>query len=285
MNNYVLITAAYNEETYIEKTIISVINQKQLPVQWIIVSDNSTDETENIVTKYLSDYKFIKLVINKRKEGRNFASKVYALNTGINNLTVQDYNFIGILDADVTFEADFYSTLISEFEKNEKLGIAGGDYYDIVKGKNVYVKPSPYSIRGATQFFRRDCFQNIGGLTPMKYGGEDALACYAARMNGWEIKNFEELVVLHLRPTGTVGGNILRARFRDGFVEYHLGYHPLFQFVKCLKRLKTKPLFIGSLLRFVGYWCAFIKKEKRNLSKELIDFIKKDQIDRVIHIL
>ena len=46
---YVLITSARNEEAYIEKTIKSVISQTILPKKWVMVSDGSTDRTEEII--------------------------------------------------------------------------------------------------------------------------------------------------------------------------------------------------------------------------------------------
>lgn len=279
---YVLITAAHNEQDYIEKTIISVINQLHKPTEWIIVSDGSTDNTESIVNKYASEISFIRLIINKRMEGRDFASKVYAINIGLNSIQTSEYDYLGILDADVSFEKNYYSSLIEEFKKNPKLGIAGGKYFDIIDGEKVRVYPSPYSVRGATQFFRKECFDKIEGIKPIKYGGEDALACYAARMYDWEIKNIESLVVLHQRPTGLTGSHILRTRFRDGIVEYNLCYHPLFQLVKCIKRIFNKPVFIGSVLRFAGYWFAYMKREKKVVPKELIQFIRKDQLFRIL---
>ncbi len=281
---YVLITAAKNEESFIEKTIQSVINQLHKPAEWIIVSDGSTDTTEYIVSKYTSENSFIKLLVNNRKEARDFASKVYAINIGLKNIQTSDYDYIGILDADVSFEKDYYALLIEEFEKNPKLGIIGGNYFDIINGRKVPVRPSPYSVRGATQFFRRKCFDQIGGLIPMQFGGEDAAACFAARMYGWETKNFPDLVVLHHRPTGLVGKNLLKARLRDGFVEYNLGYHPLFQFVKCIKRVNQNPYFIGSLIRFIGFWIARFKFENQNVPAELRIFIRKEQAFRLFHI-
>ena len=47
--NYVLITPARNEEAFIEKTIQSVVSQTILPAKWVIVSDGSTDRTDEIV--------------------------------------------------------------------------------------------------------------------------------------------------------------------------------------------------------------------------------------------
>ena len=112
MDNYILITAAHNEQDYIQKTLDSVVNQIHKPAEWIIVSDSSTDNTESIVLRYVKSHPFIKLLVNKRKEGRNFASKVFALNTGIENIRNKDYKYIGILDADVSFDPNYYSEII-----------------------------------------------------------------------------------------------------------------------------------------------------------------------------
>ena len=281
---YVLITAAKNEELFIEKTILSVINQSHKPVEWIIVSDGSTDKTESIVHRYVSDSSIIKLLVNDRNNGRDFASKVYAINIGLKNVQSSDYDFIGILDADVSFEKEYYSLLIKEFEKNTELGIAGGKYFDLVGGKKIPIYSSPYSIRGATQFFRKECFDEVGGIKPIRYGGEDALACNSARMYGWQIKNIDNLIVLHHRPTGLTENHIIRTRFRDGFVDYNLGYHPLFELVKCVSRFNERPYIFGSLIRLMGFCWANIKREKRIISNDLKNYIRREQWMRILNI-
>ena len=59
---YVLITPARNEEAYIEKTIQSVISQTVLPEKWVIVSDGSTDRTDEIVKQYIVENTWIELL-------------------------------------------------------------------------------------------------------------------------------------------------------------------------------------------------------------------------------
>ena len=54
--SYVLMTAAYNEEAFIEKTITSVLEQTLLPKKWVIVSDNSTDGTDAIIDRYAKQH-------------------------------------------------------------------------------------------------------------------------------------------------------------------------------------------------------------------------------------
>jgi len=119
---------------------------------------------------------------------------------------------------------------------------------------------------------------------PLKYGGEDSAACFSARLKGWEVENFEDLVGYHHRLAGTADRGIYKARFREGFVEYHLGYHPLFEFVKGISRYKERPMIVGSIVRFTGFWWANLKREKRSISRDLIKFIRKEQINRIIKI-
>ena len=152
---------------------------------------------------------------------------------------------------------------------------------DIVNGKTIPLYLHPNITRGAVQFFKRECFEEIGGLLPLKYGGEDSAACFSARLKGWEVKNFEDLIGYHHRLAGTADRSIYKARFREGFVEYHLGYHPLFEFVKCISRFKEQPVIAGSIVRFIGFWWANLKSEKRLIPKDLINYIRQEQLSRI----
>jgi poly-beta-1,6-N-acetyl-D-glucosamine synthase len=278
---YVLITSAHNEAGLIENTIKSVIDQDIRPVEWIIVDDGSSDNTSEVVKKFVDSNSFIKLFNKKADTKRDFSSKVNAIHLAVSKITCSEYHYIGILDADITFSPSYYSTVISKFINNKKLGIVGGMIYDIVNGKTIPLYLHPNITRGAVQFFKRECFEEVGGLQPLKYGGEDSAACFTARLKGWEVKNFEDLIGYHHRLAGTADRSIYKARFREGFVEYHLGYHPLFEFVKGLSRFKEQPVITGSLFRLFGFWWANLKREKRLISKELIRFIRKEQIKRL----
>src|SRR3974390_2336269 len=81
-NRYVLVTAARNEEKYIEQTLRSVTSQTVKPVKWVIMSDGSTDRTDEIVSEYAKDYPFVHLSRITEDHPRNFAAQVLAINAG-----------------------------------------------------------------------------------------------------------------------------------------------------------------------------------------------------------
>jgi glycosyltransferase involved in cell wall biosynthesis len=278
---YVLITPARNEEAFIAKTIQAVISQTILPRKWVIVSDGSTDRTDANVQKYAVHHDFIQLIRLDRKGPRNFASKVHAFNVGCERLRNTEYAFIGNLDADVSFESDYYESILKKFHDNEKLGIAGGVIYDKLDAKFERLLSSRNSVPGPIQLFRRQCFEDIGGYIPQERGGVDAVAEIMARMHGWEVEAFSEFAVYHYRRVGTAAGNICRVRFRQGIMQYVVGYHPLFQVIKCLHRIKDKPYGIGALLAMCGYFWACFRGYERRIPDKILRYFRSEQMERL----
>src|ERR1700693_2583313 len=109
---YVLITPARNEEASMEKTIESVIHQTVPPVKWVIVDDGSTDKTPEIVSRYLAQHPWIELVQMPQRRDRSFAAKVHSFNAGYERVKDLRYEVIGNLDADISFENDFFAFLV-----------------------------------------------------------------------------------------------------------------------------------------------------------------------------
>jgi len=275
--NYVLITPARNEELYIEKTIISVINQTILPIKWIIVSDGSTDKTEEIVEKYIPENSFIELIKLPLRKERHFAGKVNAINEGFKAIKNVNYKYYGNLDADVTFSNDYYKNLLDKFEKDPTLGICGGKLYDRINEKFVELNYSLESVAGPIQFFRKTCYEEIGGYKASKAGLVDAIAEVTARMRGWKTYTFTSLKVFHHRKTGSEGRNIWQVARREGNTDYLFGVHPLWNLLRSFQRINKKPYIIGGFIRMYGYWVHQIKKVKRPVSDEFIRYLRREE--------
>jgi glycosyltransferase involved in cell wall biosynthesis len=281
-NSYVLVTPARNEEAYIEKTIKSVISQTILPKKWVIVSDGSIDRTDEIVYTYSKIYSFVQLVHIEEQKKRDFGSKVDALNKAYNKLKYIEYEFIGNLDADISLDPYYYESVIKKFQRNAKLGIAGGFIFEKNNGK-FKTRPSNSirSVAGAIQMFRRECYESIGGLSPIEIGGEDWLAEVMARMKGWQVEAFPEIKTFHHRHTGSAGGGSFRRNYREGLKDFSIGSHPLFEVFKCLRRVKEKPYLVGALFRMCGFIWAYCRGEKRVVSSNFLKYIRWEQMHRL----
>lgn len=277
---YVLITPARNEEANIERTIRSVITQTLLPVKWMIVSDGSTDRTDDIVKHYLSQHTWIELLRMPEHRDRHFAAKVNSFNTGYERIKALGYDIIGNLDADISFENDYFEFLIEKFNADQRLGVAGtpfvedGRHYD-------YRFTNIEHVSGACQLFKRKCFEEIGGYVPIKGGGIDWVAVTTARMKGWKTRTFTEKTCLHHRKIGTGSSGVLMAWFKQGRKDYFLGGHPLWEIFRAIYQVTKRPYIIGGNLLFLGYCWAALSRMKRPVSQELMEFYRAEQMKRL----
>src|SRR5437660_3604569 len=128
-------TAAYNEELHIEKTITSVLQQTLRPERWMIVSDGSTDRTNEIIERYASQHDFIRFLRLTRAPGHSFSSKVVALNKGLVLIKGTPFDFIGNLDADVSVGPTYFEQLTKQFETSPQLGLASGFVHEEIEGE------------------------------------------------------------------------------------------------------------------------------------------------------
>lgn len=278
---YVLITPAHNEAAFIEKTLQSVVAQTVLPKRWVIVSDGSTDGTDEIVQKYQEGREWLELVRLPERKERHFAAKVQAFNAGYEQVKDLSFEVIGNIDADVSFGEDFFAYLLGQFEAMPDLGVAGTHYIegDFHSYRDSYI--NVHHVNGQCQLFRHACFEDIGGYVPIKGGGIDWVAVTTARMKGWKTYSFGDRVFYHHRKMGTAGSNELMSRFKYGKKDYFLGGHPLWQFFRGTFQMIKKPYLVGGLALLLGYFWCWVTRFERPISPELMRFHRKEQLDRL----
>jgi glycosyltransferase involved in cell wall biosynthesis len=278
---YVLVTAAYNEERHIERTIQSVIAQTILPLKWVIVSDGSTDRTDEIVLRYSKDHSFITLSRITDEHPRNCAAQVMAINHGFTLLKDLDFEFIGNIDADISFASTYYETLLERFACDVELGCAGG--FICEENRGVFTdRPgnSTSSVAHAVQLFRKSCFDVAGPYQVLEFGGPDWVAEVRARQFGWKVVSFQDLKVNHFRPTASAGG-VMRGRLRQGRMDHAMGSLVLFECLKCLRRFNESPRLWGALLRFCGFMIAYLRGEPRLVPDDFVAFLRQEQLQRL----
>lgn len=282
---YILITPARNEAQFIEQTINSVVSQTIRPLKWVIVSDGSTDSTDDIVGGYVAQHDWIELVRLPERAQRNFAGKAAAFNAGCARVAGLEYDVIGNLDADVSFDDNYLAFLMSKFSENPRLGVAGTSYREENAIHDDRFK-SPEHVSGACQMFRRECFNDIGGYRPIRSGGIDLIALLSAQAKGWQTRRFNEKVCLHHRNVGSgEHAGMCRRLLNLGKKDYLLGSHFGFEIFRSAFQMKNRPYILGGVLMLVGYVWAMLSRVERTMPKELIELRRNDQIQRLKDVL
>jgi len=282
---YVLITPARNEEKFIEKTIQSMIAQTALPVQWVIVNDGSTDATAAAVRQYLPRHPWMKLVELPVHRDRSFAGKVHAFNAGLGTVKHLEYEVIGNLDADLSFDPHYMEFLLGKFAADASLGVAGTIFHEAGYSSATDSFEGQNHVAGGCQLFRRKCFEDVGGYIPHRGGGIDWIAVTTARMKGWKTRSFREKYFFHYRSLGTAERSVLSSTFSYGEKDYYLGGHPLWEAVRAAYRLTKKPYLLGGAALYVGYLSASLRQMERPVSEELMQFHRNEQMQKLKAIL
>ena len=130
-----IITVCYNAQTYIERTILSVINQSYSNIEYLVIDGNSIDCTLQIVRKYGDK---ITKIISEPDKG------IYdAMNKGTLKATGEWLNFMNAGDT-------FYDQQVLEkvFKDNDWSDT------DVIYGNVVYVYPNKEEIRKTTSLKR-----------------------------------------------------------------------------------------------------------------------------------
>jgi poly-beta-1,6-N-acetyl-D-glucosamine synthase len=284
VSRYVVVTAARNEAAFIELTLKSMVNQTLRPEKWIIVSDGSTDGTDDIVLSYTRHYRWIELIRLPEHTDRTFAAKAYAFNLGCASMSGIAYDAIVNLDADVSFDDDYFSFLLGKLAHDSRLGVVGTAFRDVSLHYD-YRFVSLQHVAGPCQMFRRACLEQISGYSPSRSGGVDHIAVIAARMKGWKTRTYPEKTYVHHRPMGTATHGVLQARYRAGRLDYALGSHPLWQLFRTAYQTTKRPYLVGALMLFLGYTAAAVRRQDRPVSADFIAFRRREQMRRIRSLL
>ena len=276
--NYYIVIPAHNEEAFIALTLKSLISQTILPKKVVVVNDNSTDKTAEIVTAFAKENPFITLV-NKTSEAIHLpGSKVIqAFHKGFETLD-ENYDVIVKLDADLILPNNYFETVLNIFEKDVTIGMAGGFAYIEKNGQWILENLTDKDhIRGAFKAYRKACFQQIGNLKPAM--GWDTVDELLSKFYGWKVVTDSSLIVKHLKPTGANYNKT--ARYKQGEAFYTLGYGFLITSIASAKlaMMKKKPLL------FLDYIKGFVKAKSAKtpllVTPEQAKFIRKYRLQKM----
>src|SRR5262249_10568123 len=258
-------------------TIQSVVAQTAQPLKWVIVSDGSTDGTDEIVSKYAVSHPWIELMRMPERRKRSFGGKARARNAAFDRVWGLDFQAVGNMNADISVTNGHFAYVLSKLAGDPTLGIVGTPFQEASGETYDYRFVNPEHVSGACQVFRRKCFEDINGYTPLPGGGVDHVAVITARMRGWKTKTFMDLTCSHHRQIGTAEHGALKAWYRTGVKDYSIGGHPLWELSRVVFRVTQKPFVLGGLALGAGFFWAMARRIERPLSPEFMAFHRQEQ--------
>lgn len=250
--SYYIIIPIHNEEAYLENTLHSILNQSLLPKTVVLVNDNSTDATENIIDSFIEKSKiFKKLNVISSFQHLPGSKVINAFNKGLETLD-DSYDFIVKLDADIILPPSYFKSVSTHFKNNKHIGICGGFIYE-QNDSGEWILNHPMDkdhVRGAFKAYSKKCFKKIGGLKNAM--GWDTVDELLAKFHGFIVHTDKKLLVKHLRPTGKAYN--VKAKRLQGKAMYGMRYGLVITTIASLK-MAVKNNSIASFWNNMAGFC------------------------------
>jgi glycosyltransferase involved in cell wall biosynthesis len=282
--SFAIITPARNEARYLQQTIDSLVAQSLRPREWIIVDDGSTDATAAIAEHAAAAHPWIRVVRAPDRGVRIVgAGVIEAFNLGLDSLQCGRTAFLCKLDADLVLPPDYFERLVAHFDADPSLGIASGRIAERVHDQLVLLRYEPEMVFGACKFYRRECFDAIGGIEVAI--GWDGIDVYQAMRRGWRTATLDDpaLDILHLRRMGTSHKTILHGASRRGRGLHYNRSHPIWVLASAAYRMADRPYVVAGVCVIVGYCTALLRAAPRIADPEFAPFLRRWQMRKLQH--
>ena len=272
MRQYILVTPVKDEEKNLPNLIRSVVEQTIKPIVWVIVDDGCTDNSPKIIEDATNRYEWIKSIRLKGSPRDLTVHVAYVIKTGL-DFAIEYlkelrtlYNYIGFLDADmIILDKDFFKSIIAEFEKDSRLGIASGSIQIMDNGVVKEERRREDTASGGEMVCRRECFEDIEEY-PLSYAHESVLRV-KAKLKGWEIKRFKNIKIIQTRRTSSAEG-LWKGFIIKGKSGHYLNYNPFIVIVKGLKYCLTRQHYKG-IAYLYGYFGSLIQRKEQINDEEI----------------
>lgn len=214
-----IVISARNEAHHLIKTLPQILTQQYLEYEVVVVNDNSTDETEQVVRDFMVQYSHLKLV-NLTSSVTNIQGKKFPLSIGIKSAS---YDVLLLTDADSVPSSPYWLLNMAKHFRDRTRIVLGYSTYEKKKGfLNLFVHfetlqtalqyfsytlaGMPYMGIGKNLAYTKSLFYERKGFAShnhIPYGDDDIFINRAATSTNCEIEYFK--------------GAFTISRFKSGF--------------------------------------------------------------------
>jgi len=271
-----------NEEEFLPGLLESIRVQTRLPDRLLLVDDGSNDASVRIAREFAEQNPFAQVLSRPPREQERDrlanAKVLRAFQWAVDELG-DGYDVVAKLDADLVLPAEFFERVVGALASDGKLGITGTALrVPAAGGTWKRERSASRHIRGATKFYRWECYRQIEPLPPIL--GWDTIDEERARMRGWRVAPVSlPEDPLHLRPTGSYNG-ALRGFRRQGVAAWGYGSHPVNVLLSALVRMRDRPRILGGLVYLAGWLGSAVHRRPR-AELDLVRFVQQSQRRRI----
>jgi glycosyltransferase involved in cell wall biosynthesis len=256
--SYVVITPARDEAKSLPRLAASLAGQTVLPERWLIVDNGSTDGTLAIAEELAREHGWIEvLTMPGTDRPVRGGAVVRAFHFGLAALPEQA-DIVVNLNADISFESDYFARLLGAFAADPKLGMVSGSCYEEVDGEWRQRHVTGTTVWGAARAYRRTCLDDVLPLEErMSWDGIDEMKAHAA---GWHTTALTDLPFRHHREEGERDGSRRLARTAQGRAAHYIGYRPSYLVLRSLHHARREP---SALFMIWGYASSVARREQQ----------------------
>jgi biofilm PGA synthesis N-glycosyltransferase PgaC len=282
-----VIVSFLDEARFLPRLLASIERQTRLPDRLLLVDDGSTDGSGELAGAFAARHEYAVAVqrpLRTREADRLAgAAELRSFDWAVGRLD-EPWDVLAKLDADLELHPQHFERILEEMEVDPRLGLAGACLSDVREDGSAARQPAPrWHVRGATKFYRRECFEDIQPIRVQL--GWDMIDELKSRQAGWRTESFELPGgdTLHLRPTGQHDG-LWRAYRRWGECAWGYGAHPAFVLLGVVKRMAWRPYVVGGVLYAVGYMQAAARRLPR-VEPSVRAFVRREEARQVVSAL
>jgi biofilm PGA synthesis N-glycosyltransferase PgaC len=251
-----IVSAVRNEAAHLERVVNSVAGQTRPPDCWLVIDDESDDDTLEQLRRLEPEVPFMRVLARVKPRSTDgdrlgAALEAKAFNWALGQVAWREFDYVGKLDGDVELPPDYFERLLGALAASPPLGLCGATLVEPARnGGWDRVRIPACHVHGAVKLFRRDCFEAVGGIRERL--GWDTIDETCARMLGWETRTLRDVVARHHRPSASAQG-VLRGRARHGECAWILHYSALWVALRSLKVATLRPRGISGAAFACGY--------------------------------
>jgi poly-beta-1,6-N-acetyl-D-glucosamine synthase len=282
-----IITPVRNEAEHIQRVAAGLLAQVRKPDLWLVVDDGSEDNTLEVAERLSLEIDFMRVVSTPPEFTRAAGDRLAvaaaprAFNYGLQTIDpsqLATFTHIGKLDGDVELLSGYFAAVLAEFDRDRRLGIAGGVILERHRGEWQETASAPEHVRGALKLYGKDCFVAIGGVSERL--GWDGIDEVTARMRGFDTRSLSQARALHHRHTGSADGR-LRGHVRWGEAHWILHHGPAWTLMRAARVAAIRPRIVSGAAYLYGYARAAARGVERVDVDGYKQFVRAEQRRRI----